>query len=429
MSQARVYSQAALGRVTVAPRVNYRFTTPQSTILTSPAKYTAAIAGFGSGKTLTLVRRLLLTMFENPGVNQAYLALTHSDIKIIFYPVISYELERLGVRHSINRAENVVHIPGAGYIFCKSMQEPENIVGFSCGDVFIDEIDLLPAAKAQVVLNKATARARQIYPSGKKNQIWIGSTPEGFKFAYKNFRKAPLDDSVLVKMPTYSNPYLPADYVDTLRKLYPAAMLAAYLEGEFINLTQGVCIYTFDRTQHHDARRLEADDRTVWVSCDFNVGNMSATVYVPTDYGACAVHEFTRLIDTPHLVQAVKDLANGRSIVWFPDASGGSRRSQDASTTDLKLLKQVGTVDAPSANPAIKDRVLDTNLAFERGAVRVNTHLCPETTEALEQQPWAENGEIDKKFHLNDNFDGATYFISRKFGVSRPRTTVHALPV
>ena len=99
-----------------------------------------------------------------------------------------------------------------------------------------------------------------------------------------------------------------------------------------------------------------------------------------------------------------------REIHIYPDASGGSRKTVDASTTDLKLLKDAKfKVHTPNKNPQVKDRILTTNTNFYNSRlvsrVFINDEKCPELVECIEQLAYDKNGEPDKtsgKDHLPD---------------------------
>jgi hypothetical protein len=65
----------------------------------------------------------------------------------------------------------------------------------------------------------------------------------------------------------------------------------------------------------------------------------------------------------------------------YPDASGESRKSQNASESDIALLRAAKyTVCVNAANPRIRDRVLAMNSMINKAGVRryrVNEDLCP----------------------------------------------------
>jgi hypothetical protein len=103
----------------------------------------------------------------------------------------------------------------------------------------------------------------------------------------------------------------------------------------------------------------------------------------------------------------------------YPDASGGSRKSVNASESDLSLLRQAGfQVMVNSRNPAVKDRVLSVNRCFMDLQVKINPALCPSLVESLEKQCYDKNGEPDKTAGHDHIIDAAGYFIAYRYPIA-----------
>ena len=61
--------------------------------------------------------------------------------------------------------------------------------------------------------------------------------------------------------------------------------------------------------------------------------------------------------DTPSMILEIQKRYDGRLIIVYPDASGNSRKTVDASKSDIGLLKDAGfRVSAPTKNPPVRDR-------------------------------------------------------------------------
>jgi hypothetical protein len=113
----------------------------------------------------------------------------------------------------------------------------------------------------------------------------------------------------------------------------------------------------------------------------------------------------------------------GRTIIVYPDASGKAG-STNASQSDLDIIRQAGfRIDAPNANPAVRDRINTVNGLLAHDKMAVNTNLCPLLTDALESQGYTAKGEPEKfNDHpaIDDHNDAAGYFLDRKFSIRRP---------
>jgi len=158
---------------------------------------------------------------------------------------------------------------------------------------------------------------------------------------------------------------------------------------------------------------------------DFNVGKMAAVVFVKRGEVFHAVEELVDMYDTPSMADALKERFPEHTIVVYPDASGTSRKSVDASRSDLAILRQAGfNIRAPRKNPAIKDRINASNAAFSQGRVKVNPRKCSELVKCLEQQAYDKNGYPDKQGGFDHINDAASYLMSYELTVVKPVSDV-----
>lgn len=415
---------------------------PQGEFLGMECKFKALVAGFGAGKTWGGCCGLALHFLEHPGVNAGYFAPTYPQIRDIFYPTVEECFSAWGLSVRIKTGANEVHVfrgrAFLGVIMCRSMDRPETIIGFKIGHALIDEIDVMPFDKAQTAWRKILARMRYNVP-GLRNGVDVTTTPEGFKFVYHQFVKAVRENPELgklyglVRASTYDNAAnLPEDYISSLLQSYPAQLIDAYINGEFVNLQSGTIYCAFSREFNTCEHTIESGEH-LFIGMDFNVGRMAAVTHVLRDGLPCAVDELTGGYDTPDMIRRIKErywrYDDGRyvktcEIRVYPDASGDSRRSVNASQTDIALLREAGfVVRVNPANPPVKDRINAMNAMFcnaqgER-RYKVNLAKCPTYAEALEQQAWAPNGEPDKTSGHDHINDAAGYFIVKDFPVVR----------
>lgn len=391
----------------------------QRAFVTSTEAFPAFIGGFGSGKTAAAMARAMALKVKCRTENVAYYLPTYPLIRDIAFERFPELCERKGWAFKLNTQDAEISFPGAGKIIFRNMEQPQRIVGYEVAHSLVDEIDTLPADKARDAWNKIIARNRQ--KCGMRNTVGVATTPEGFKFVYDRWQKNPAPGYVMFRAKTEDNAAnLPENYVDDLRGSYPANLLAAYLDGEFVNLTAGSVYAEFDRNLN-DSRETIRPSEPLHVGMDFNVGQMSAVFFVLREGEPHAVDELTGLLDTPAMIAAIKSRFVGHAIHVYPDASGGGRRSNNASESDVALLRQARfNVFAPSANPPVKDRVLAMNQMIHsegKRRLRVNQDTCPAFVECLEKQAYDKNGEPDKSSGLDHLNDAGGYFVHYKFPV------------
>lgn len=402
-------------------------TKPQWDYIFSDAKFPAMVAGFGSGKTEAAVKRAILGLMRNPDNDRAFYAPTYDLLRMIAFPRFEQALDELGLPYRLYKSPiNKLELKGYGSIFFRSMDTPQRIIGYEVADSDVDELDTMKPADAAHAWRQIIARNRQKKANGEINTVGVTTTPEGFKFVWSMWKKDPKPGYEIIQAPTSSNPHLPDGYVDSLRDSYPEHLLAAYLEGEFVNLTAGTVYLNYDRIGCASDEQIKPGE-ALYIGCDFNVTKQAATVYVQREGGKewHAVDELVNMFDTPDMIKIINSRYKGHPIYIYPDASGGSRKSVDASLSDIALLEQAGyRVRAKKKNPAVKDRVLAMNKALESGAVRINANLCKNVAECLEQQVYNDNGEPDKSSGKDHQNDATTYPIVYEFPVIRPVANV-----
>lgn len=379
------------------------------------------VAGFGSGKTEAAVNRAIIGKLRHPEVNRGFYEPTYDLIRMIAFPRFEETLTNLDIPYKLYKTPlNKLDIAGFGTIYFRSMDTPSRIIGYEHGDADVDELDTLKRDDAADVWRRILSRNRQKKKDGSPNTIGVTTTPEGFRFVYETWAKDPQDGYKIIQAATHSNPHLPEGYVDSLRQIYPENLLSAYLEGHFVNLTSGTVYNSYNREKNRSKETVK-DKEPIYVGMDFNVTNMSAVIYVRRGKIWHAVAELKGIYDTPAMIDTLKEKYPNHSITVYPDASGKSRKTVDASISDLALLRQANlAVRAKESNPRVKDRIMAANSAFDHGLVMVNDDACPEYARCLEQLAYDKNGEPDKTQNLDHLPDAGTYPIAYEMPIRRP---------
>lgn len=387
-------------------------------------KYRAYVGGFGSGKTFVGCIDILNFFGEHPKTTQGYFGVSYPSIRDIFYPTFEEAAEMLGYTIKIKYGDKEVDVyrngKWYGKVICRSMDNPSSIIGFKIARALVDEIDTLPKDKANQAWIKIIARMRLVI-HGVTNSIGVTTTPEGFLFVYSKFAEAPTESYSMVQASTYENEqYLPEDYIPSLLESYPEELVNAYVNGEFVNLKSGTVFNSYNRVVHRSTESIQPKEQ-LRIGMDFNVTNMSAVIYVKRKKEWHAVDELSGIYDTPAMIATIKEKWPEHNIRIYPDASGKSRKTVNASTSDITLLEQAGfIVYAHASNPLIKDRVLATNQAFTHGLLFINDTMCPEYSKCMEQLAYDNNGEPDKKSNLDHLPDAGTYPIAYELPIVKP---------
>ena len=258
-------------------------------------------------------------------------------------------------------------------------------------------------------------------------------TPKGFNHCYDTYLdgqegREPDHRSWLYTSLQGGN--VPAEEIEVARRKMDPRTFRQEYEASFENYS-GVIYYCFDRRLNHTADVIKRGD-ALHIGMDFNVGKMAAVVFVVRDDLPRAVDELMDVFDTPAMIEKIKARFPDHSITVYPDASGDSRKTNNASESDIALLKKAGfVVRVNPANPAVKDRINSVNgmLCNTYGERRmlVNTDKCPKYTQALERQIYDDKGQPDKKSGFDHPNDGGGYFIVHRYPINQRTATITPL--
>lgn len=356
------------------------------------------IGGFGSGKSWALAAKLILLGLRNPGQTIMACEPTFPMIRTVLIPALDAALEQWEIEYTFRASpqpEYHLDLPtGPVTILCQSAENYQRIRGQNLAAAVWDEADTSPVDTAQKAGEMLLARMR----TGNLNQLAIASTPEGYRYCYRTFIENEGPDKRLIKVKTRDNPHLPPEFIPSLERNYPSQLIAAYLEGEFVNLASCSLYPEFDRSLNYCDTQPTPQD-TIYVGIDLNVGNCVTQHLVRR---ANEFHFFNEAIyrDTQQIAQGIKDLYPDHfrrgQLILIPDAASKQRSTAAAQESDIGILKRAGhTVQSQSSNPLIADRINCVNVLIEQRTIKVGNG-CKHLIRTFEQHAFDEKGKPEK---------------------------------
>jgi len=408
----------------------------QDDFVFSDEPHPAIIGGLGSGKTEGGTKRLLKLMLEDPEAKLMYTMPTYDLLDLRALEGIKDELDKAGIFYTVNKSKYYISPLGYGRIYLRSYDNPNRFVAFEVAHTIVDELDTLDFEKAKKVWTKVTERTRQqtkyMRDNDIVNSIACVTTPDQGTtgFIYEKWVKNPKDGYVIIKASTYDNPFLPAGYVQQILNNYDEVTADLYLRGEFVALNQNKVYWTYNKERHHTDRVLTKKDKIVYYGQDFNVGGNVTILFVIDAGHPRAVYELEAM-NTPETVLKINTYIkeqtgrNDIKIMAYPDASG-KNESANASRSNIKILKDGGhRVDAPMANPSIRDRINSVNGLFSHDKLLINSDTCSNLSFALESQGYDKKGKPEKSDNhpADDDYNDALgYLIHRRYPLERSKT-------
>jgi PBSX family phage terminase large subunit len=386
------------------------------------------IGGFGSGKSWALAAKLIFLGLRNPGQTIMACEPTFPMIRTVLIPALDGALAQWEIDYTFRASpqpEYRIELPtGPVTILCQSAENYQRIRGQNLAAAVWDEADTSPVDTAQKAGEMLLARMR----TGNINQLAIASTPEGFRYCYRTFVENEGEDKRLIRVKTRDNPHLPADFIPSLERNYPAQLIAAYLEGEFVNLASCSLYPEFDRSLNYtDATPGPLD--TIYAGIDLNVGNCVTQHLVRR---GDEFHFFNEHVyrDTQQIAVGLKEMYPEHfergQLVLIPDAASKQRSTAAAQESDIGILKRAGhKVQAQQSNPLIQDRVNAMNMLIEQRKIKVGNG-CKNLIRTFEQHAYDEKGRPEKggigMDDLSHAGDAAGYVVYRLAAIRQWKT-------
>ncbi|MFZ6655925.1 hypothetical protein [Undibacterium sp. TJN19] len=412
------------------------------------ARFRDAVCGRRFGKTYLgkaeIRRAVRYAALWNVSVEDEiwYCAPTFKQAKRVFWRRLKQAIPASWRATKPNETECSITTKTGHVVRIVGLDAYDNLRGSGLFFALVDEWADCPYEAWEEVLRPMLSTCKFIVDGEQRvggHALRIG-TPKGFNHCYDSYLdgqgKEPDHKSWLYTSVDGGN--VPAEEIEAAqRKMDPRTFRQEYL-ASFENY-QGVIYYCFDRRQNHTddivqpAKPGIAAD-ALHIGMDFNVGKMAAVVFVMRTDLPRAVDEFVDVFDTPAMILKIKERYPGHVITVYPDASGQSRKTSNASESDLSLLRKAGfTVVVDATNPAVKDRINSMNAmlcnTYGERRLLVNTNKCPKFTLCLERQIYDDKGDPDKKGGFDHTNDGGGYFIVKRYPVTTRSATTRELNI
>ena len=405
----------------------------QLAFIQSSSEWTGLVAGFGSGKTDALVITAIHNhiKYKELGRKNIHLLIepTGSMLRDILVPKIENWLNNYNIDYEHKISNNEFHTK-YGIFRLRSGENYIRLPGQEVVNSYIDEYDKFSSKKDQEeILDYIVARTRA---SQENNQKYIVTTPESGRNMELMFPvEGTYENKTLIKACTKDNPFLPPNYIESLKNRFDEIRLKAYLSGEYVNLTKGKAYYQFNNDM---IKEFNIQDFSLLnIAFDFNVDPMVATISVERDGKQIVIDEYWRKgSNTYEACNAIADKIfkfrprQTIDINIYGDASGQAR-SANSNLSNYQIIEQIlkpyartFRFNIPSSNPNVVDRINIVNNCFEKKIVEIDKK-CIHLIEDLKQVNFSPDGRnIDKRSdnNLTHISDALGYLLAYKYPLS-----------
>lgn len=250
------------------PNRQLEFYPAQFDFVTCPARFTAFVAGIGSGKTYAGCAKALAKCTK-PGLGlviaPTYPMMRDATLRT-FMDVAEGAVQ--AYYHSESRAE-----VGRAEVLFRSADQPERLRGPNISWAYIDEGALCHDMTWPIVMGR-------LREGGKAGPCWLTTTPKGRNWVWSEFVEKQRPGYQLFRAHTKDNPYLAKQFVDDLESSYTGQFAAQELAGEFVAF-EGLVYEEFDRPVHV-TQPPDKFERVV-AGVDWGYTNPAVIVVVGTD--------------------------------------------------------------------------------------------------------------------------------------------------
>ena len=368
--------------------------------------YVFLIGGFGAGKSMTDVMLcLFLYSCYVRSPEPITIGILGVTIKLLKQTVIA-DLERAfdaaGIPYRDNSQAGTLTVGQITFVYL-AMQDPDDIYAFNFHAAICDEIDEVPADRVKKIVTAIQERCRAMIPASLNGKmparepfIFFSTTAQGLGGTYmltEEFKKNGVPYSV-IRARTADNPYLAPGQLKLLRMLYTEDEARAFLDGEFVNLSQGRVYAEFNPSKHvympfpvREGKRVYNSDGSfkgfeggdvLYVGQDFNSGYNAAVIVIERAGNLHVVTGYHWDYVGQGAVKLRERFPNNR-IVLIPDANGKEIMSGFTEEFEEQLIE----IFWNNVNPSVTERITAINKAFRFGQLFIH-------------QPSSQNESMDR---------------------------------
>lgn len=358
-------------------------------------------AGYGAGKTYSLCMKLLQLADLNRGIDGGFLCPNLKMFKRDVWPTLEDISDEFNLQIDFHKQDTKLIFPetNSEVFIYHNEDKGTSIRGANLAFMCINEVTLCSKETFFSAISRVRVKDAPLL------QVAMSGTPEGFNWTYEYFIENPREDTELIYGDSKLNRHVDESYVNMLVSSYDSKLAEQYVEGKFVNLVGNRAAYQFDRKKHvfGDIGRIE--NLEVWVSVDFNLSPMAATLWsVDRNRGRPLFHAFDEICiegsHTHELADKIWDIV-GRDtvVVLFPDPAGKAGSTKSQGKSDFAILKEKGFTDIRCRNSirSVKDCLNALNRGLEKFDLKISSR-CKNLISDLEQCIIKPGGmEIDKR--------------------------------
>jgi len=393
-------------------------TSKQEQFRDSPKRYTAFIGGVGSGKTYAGITKAMLCALR-VRCNGAIVAPTYRMLKDTILPVLREKLEGRIIEERLS--DMVWILINGSVIYLRSAEDPDHFRGLNLNWILIEEAPYC----SEYIWPVAIGRLRQEVKGGDgvtySPCAFVTGTPKGRNWVYRLFAQngGQTNEYGMIQASSMSNPFLPKDYLESLKLNYSGKYFAQELKGEFVTF-EGLVYDMFNEELHVWPREKALPKfQSYKYGADIGYTNPTAIMVFGIPTPESGKRPFDIQIDEIYKRRLTHDEIVNEILRLYKLYGRGPVYCDPSEASLIPLLRKKG-IDAQAANNDVKlgiqaeQNVLSPQ-AGQPGAYIVKS--CVHTLAEFASYTWKTRGKGNELIYLdqpekqNDHaMDGRRYY-------------------
>lgn len=383
------------------------------------------LGGYGAGKTLAGSKRIIASALQNAPIPVAAVSPTFPVARTTTIATISELLEgkrrnfgkKFDWSYNVTTHEFKIKYKGrVGTIIVYSGERPLALRGPNLGAAWIDE----PFIQQYEVFEQMIARVR--HKLARSREIFMTGTPEQLNWGYDLCQGELREkfDIGLVVGSTRQNLAIAEDYVARLESSFSEKAAQAYIDGQFVNLSEGLVYFSFNPAENIIDVKAP-NGATVAAGMDFNVSPMAGVVgwYTPNHMHIMSDIELPNS-DTEDMCAYIRE-KHPECVEVCPDASGASRHTNaPGGKSDFDYIREAGfEISVGTVNPKIRDRLNSVNGLLKAKDGRVRLTISPKCKKLIKYLTLYSHEKKTSQVAMSHMLDALGYLVYRKFPVGK----------
>lgn len=343
----------------------------------------------GSAKSIQAVHVLVRHLIENKGARALVVRRALKDLKRTFWQLLLKHLsDNPELIKSYNKTEMKI-----------TLINGSEAIGDSYDDMNLEKFRSLEISMG--IIEEASESEREVYDAIKmrlgritginKNIMLVLTNPASpSHYLYEYFMEKPGPNRKVFYSITSQNPFLPAWYIENLKRDLDPKMARRMLYGEWLEIKKDVVYYNYESERNFKRETEFIPDyrHSIDLMHDFNISQgkpMSACVgqYLGGVFHIYKVFHVEGANTSDIIEEMLPHLSTARKINVYGDHSGKNNDTRSKSS-DYDIIKKaldslpsrpIVEMKVPKANPPLRRRHNTTNACFMNENKQVRIYL------------------------------------------------------